>query len=254
VVSVTPRPCFIPGKGPPVPIVQEAGWAPVPVWTQRLEKKSFRLCRGSNLNRPFVQPVARHYTNWATRLTSLINAKYKNAVGARAWRGPEGKLLHLHPLCAALALRYVLKTEIICNFFLLGLNMTAGLFLVQSYSKLNRKMAALLDIAPYILVEVDLRFRGINCLYDQSDETSIYCGLLHFSTKWQFPGFSTSEGCDKRLSTVALETGERPEIMPLHSVYTACITHKRTMLRRFQPKLTSKPSLYCLRWFSFVKP
>jgi len=30
-----------PGKGPPVPIVQEAGWAPAPVWTQRLEEKSF---------------------------------------------------------------------------------------------------------------------------------------------------------------------------------------------------------------------
>jgi hypothetical protein len=30
-----------PGKGPPVPIVQEAVWAPEPVWTQRLEEKSF---------------------------------------------------------------------------------------------------------------------------------------------------------------------------------------------------------------------
>jgi hypothetical protein len=30
-----------PGKGAPVPIVQEAGWAPEPVWTQRLEEKSF---------------------------------------------------------------------------------------------------------------------------------------------------------------------------------------------------------------------
>jgi hypothetical protein len=33
------------GKGPPVPIGQEAvgprGWAPEPVWTQRLEEKSF---------------------------------------------------------------------------------------------------------------------------------------------------------------------------------------------------------------------
>jgi hypothetical protein len=29
-----------PGKGPPVPMVQEAGWAPEPVWTQRLEEKS----------------------------------------------------------------------------------------------------------------------------------------------------------------------------------------------------------------------
>jgi hypothetical protein len=30
-----------PGKGPPVPIVQEAGWAAEPVWTQRLEEKYF---------------------------------------------------------------------------------------------------------------------------------------------------------------------------------------------------------------------
>jgi len=31
-VSVTPRPLFTPGKDP-VPILQEAGWAPGPVWT-----------------------------------------------------------------------------------------------------------------------------------------------------------------------------------------------------------------------------
>jgi hypothetical protein len=30
-----------PGKGPPVPIGQEAGWVAEPVWTQRLEEKSF---------------------------------------------------------------------------------------------------------------------------------------------------------------------------------------------------------------------
>jgi hypothetical protein len=29
-----------PGKGPPVPIVQEAEWAPEPVWTQRIAEKS----------------------------------------------------------------------------------------------------------------------------------------------------------------------------------------------------------------------
>jgi hypothetical protein len=34
-----------PGKGPPVPIVQEAGWAPEPVWTQRLEEKSLASTR-----------------------------------------------------------------------------------------------------------------------------------------------------------------------------------------------------------------
>jgi hypothetical protein len=31
------------GKGPPVPIVQEAGWAPEPVWTQRIEEKPLPL-------------------------------------------------------------------------------------------------------------------------------------------------------------------------------------------------------------------
>ena len=31
-ISVTPRPQFAPRKGP-APIVQEAGWAPGPVWT-----------------------------------------------------------------------------------------------------------------------------------------------------------------------------------------------------------------------------
>jgi hypothetical protein len=37
----TPAALLPPGKGPPIPIVQEAGWAPEPVWTQRLEEKSF---------------------------------------------------------------------------------------------------------------------------------------------------------------------------------------------------------------------
>jgi hypothetical protein len=47
------------GKRPLVPIVQEAGLAPEPVWTQRLEEKSSCLCRGSNLYRPVVQSVVR---------------------------------------------------------------------------------------------------------------------------------------------------------------------------------------------------
>jgi hypothetical protein len=42
-----------PGRALPlVPIGQEVGWATEPVWTQKLEEKFFRLCRGSNLNRP----------------------------------------------------------------------------------------------------------------------------------------------------------------------------------------------------------
>jgi hypothetical protein len=58
-------PCRVlpPGKGPPVPIVQEARWAPEPVWTQRLEEKSFASARDRT---PVVQSVVRHYTAWAT--------------------------------------------------------------------------------------------------------------------------------------------------------------------------------------------
>jgi hypothetical protein len=36
-----PRPLFIPGKHP-VPIVQEAGWAPGPVWTTGQEDSEYR--------------------------------------------------------------------------------------------------------------------------------------------------------------------------------------------------------------------
>jgi hypothetical protein len=43
-----------PGKGPPVPIVQEAGWAPQLVWTQRLEEKCFASARDRT---PVIQSV-----------------------------------------------------------------------------------------------------------------------------------------------------------------------------------------------------
>jgi hypothetical protein len=54
------------GKGHPVPTVQEPGWASDLFWTQRLQEKFFCLCRGSNLDRPVVQPVTRHHTDCAT--------------------------------------------------------------------------------------------------------------------------------------------------------------------------------------------
>jgi hypothetical protein len=47
-----PGRALLPGKGPPVPIVQEAGWAPEPVWTQGLEEKSSAPVGDSNPDRP----------------------------------------------------------------------------------------------------------------------------------------------------------------------------------------------------------
>jgi hypothetical protein len=58
-----PGRALLPGKLSPVPVGQEVGWVPEPVWTQRLEEKSSCLCRGSNLDRPVVQSVVRHYTD-----------------------------------------------------------------------------------------------------------------------------------------------------------------------------------------------
>jgi hypothetical protein len=50
-----------PGKQPPVPTVQEVGWAPEPVWTQRLEEKSSASVGDRTLA---VQSVVRDCTDW----------------------------------------------------------------------------------------------------------------------------------------------------------------------------------------------
>jgi hypothetical protein len=63
VFNVTPWPPFILRKSTLVPIGQEAGQAPVVVLSERLEEKSFRLCRESNLDRSVNHPVARHFTD-----------------------------------------------------------------------------------------------------------------------------------------------------------------------------------------------
>jgi hypothetical protein len=90
------------GKESPAPIVQEAGRATEPVWTQRLGEKSFCLCRGSNLDRPVVQPTAKHYTDWATRLTKYdyrLNNNGQIKIGGHssfwAWVHKTLQLLHL---------------------------------------------------------------------------------------------------------------------------------------------------------------
>jgi hypothetical protein len=59
-VSVTPQPLSTPGQDP-VPIVQEAGWAPGPVRTGAEKLAPTRI------RSPTVQPIASRYTDWATR-------------------------------------------------------------------------------------------------------------------------------------------------------------------------------------------
>jgi hypothetical protein len=61
--ALRPGCALVPVKGPPVPIVQEAGWAPELVWTQKIEKKSSCFCRGSNPDHPVVQFVVAHCTD-----------------------------------------------------------------------------------------------------------------------------------------------------------------------------------------------
>jgi hypothetical protein len=50
-----------PRKGPPVPI--GAGWAPEPVWTQKLEDKSLASVENQI---SVVESVVRQYIDWAT--------------------------------------------------------------------------------------------------------------------------------------------------------------------------------------------
>jgi hypothetical protein len=75
VVSSKPRP-HLPAGRSAVPIVQEAGWAPEPVWTQRLEGKSSTSV-GDRTSA--VQPVVRHCTDRAARLTFSIDGGMRHS-------------------------------------------------------------------------------------------------------------------------------------------------------------------------------
>jgi hypothetical protein len=68
VVSITPPPSLPPRKGPTVSIVHETGWAPEPVWSQKLEQKS---SASVGVQTPIVQSAAKYYTDWATQLMKL---------------------------------------------------------------------------------------------------------------------------------------------------------------------------------------
>jgi hypothetical protein len=65
-----PAALYPPRKGPTVPIGNEAGWAPEPVWTQGLEEEKSSAPVGDRT--PIVQPVVRHYTAWATAAPTIV--------------------------------------------------------------------------------------------------------------------------------------------------------------------------------------
>jgi hypothetical protein len=87
---------LLPGKGPPVPILQEAGWAPEPVWTQRLEEK-FSAPAGDRT--PIVQPVVRHYTASANP-AYLMSPKLMNSVWVAFYSGHPVQLCGLIHSCS----------------------------------------------------------------------------------------------------------------------------------------------------------
>jgi hypothetical protein len=59
-------------KRPPVPIVQEAGWASELVWTRKLEESSSASVGDWT---PVAQSVVRHSTDWATSAPFLVSVR-----------------------------------------------------------------------------------------------------------------------------------------------------------------------------------
>jgi hypothetical protein len=54
-----------PGKQCPVPSVQEAGWAPEPIWILWRRKKSIASARNQTLTDQLSSMLSSHYTNLA---------------------------------------------------------------------------------------------------------------------------------------------------------------------------------------------
>jgi hypothetical protein len=86
VVSITPRPRFTPGERTPGTDFT-GGWVGLKAGLDTEARgKILCPCRGSNPDRPVVQPVVRHYTDWAnpapnikvnfTPFSSCMNIKF----------------------------------------------------------------------------------------------------------------------------------------------------------------------------------
>ena len=74
-------PATLPLGKDPVPIVQEAGWAPGPVWT------GTENLAPTGIQSQTIQPVASRYTDYATRPTPSCSSKYYgNVLGVQHYR------------------------------------------------------------------------------------------------------------------------------------------------------------------------
>ena len=81
VVSSTPRPHFIPGKDP-VPILQEAGWAPGPVWTGRKSRSH----RDSTPDHPALSQSL-YRLSYPVHIIPLLGSNIHCILSGWLWRG-----------------------------------------------------------------------------------------------------------------------------------------------------------------------
>jgi hypothetical protein len=80
VVSVTPRPRFTPGERTHGTHWTGSQVGPRAGLDTEARGKISCLCQGSNLDRPVVQSVARHYTDWATPAPTCLFKLFNNPV------------------------------------------------------------------------------------------------------------------------------------------------------------------------------
>jgi hypothetical protein len=103
-VNVTPRPRFTPGERTPDTHCT-GGWVgPRAGLDTEARGKISCFYRGSNLDRPVVQPVATHYTDWATRLTKYFATCYFSLCGLQLtiWRERTWHLQKVMLACLSL--------------------------------------------------------------------------------------------------------------------------------------------------------
>jgi hypothetical protein len=74
-VSIMPWPSFSPGEKTPGSHCTGEWVGPRAGLHTEARKKSFHLCWGSNLDRPVVQSLARHYTDWANLALSMYTIR-----------------------------------------------------------------------------------------------------------------------------------------------------------------------------------